>query len=333
MNTSFLRVTENTVIPENLRGGAIAIGNFDGLHIGHLTVLEAALNLARANNRPAIVLTFEPHPRALFQPSAHLARITPAPMKAQIIKALGFDAVIEIPFTHEFSQKSADAFIDDILVAALGAKHVVTGFDFHFGKRRQGGPAFLIDAGEKRGFSVKLVDAVRDKTAEVISSSRIRWALAHRDIALANQLLGYHYRVGAEISHGQKLGRTLGYPTANMEMPLDTPLAEGIYAVRFTRADGTIYDGVASFGRRPTVVEQGAPLLETFLFDFTGDLYGENCCVSVVKYLRGEEKFDGLDPLIAQMKLDEQNAREALKDLKPLSPLDETLTFSGTTSH
>ncbi|WP_375566642.1 bifunctional riboflavin kinase/FAD synthetase [Oceaniradius stylonematis] len=316
-------------LPARLRGATVAIGNFDGVHRGHQAVLEAAGAAAGRDATPLTVLTFEPHPRAVFTPDRAPARITPAPMKAEILDALGFDAVVEMPFTLDFAALTADQFIDDVLVAGFGVRHVVTGFDFHFGAKRQGGPAFLMEAGRNRGFDVILVDAERDTDIHVISSSRIRDELQTGRLDDANRLLGYRYRVRAEVAKGEQLGRTLGYPTANMALPETTPLAHGIYAVRFIRADGTIHDGVASFGRRPTVTENGAPLLETFLFDFHGDLYGETCTVCLVAFQRGEEKFDDLDTLVAQMTRDEASARQTLATVEPLSPLDATLTFGG----
>ncbi|MEO0919235.1 MAG: bifunctional riboflavin kinase/FAD synthetase [Pseudomonadota bacterium] len=314
-------------LPNTLRGGVVAIGNFDGVHLGHQAVLAQAINAETLG--PRIALTFEPHPRQFFQPDVLLPRITPADQKAHLLAAMGFDAVVEQPFTKDFSTLTAEEFVTDILIKGFGSKHVVTGFDFHFGTKRSGGPAFMLDAGKRHVFEVTLVDAFRDDQAEVISSSRIRNALLSGNLDMANCLLGYRHRVTAEISAGKQLGRTLGYPTANMALPEGTPLAHGIYAVRFHRADGSVHDGVASFGRRPTVDEDGAPLLETFVFDFDGDLYGELCTVSFVAYLRGEEKFDGLDALVAQMDRDSQNARQILALLQPLSSLDNKLTFSG----
>lgn len=321
----FLRIHRLDELPENLRGGVVAIGNFDGVHRGHQSVLSVALDTARKKGMPSLVLTFEPHPRSFFQPDVKLPRITTAELKADVIRTLGFDGVVEVPFTEEFSQLSADAFVDTILVSQLSAQCVVTGFDFHFGKGRQGGPAFLMDAGLQRGFSVELVDAFRDKKTEVVSSSRIREALSGGKLDVANELLGYRFRVRSTVIEGKQLGRTLGYPTANMALPPQTPLSHGIYAVRFQREDGSIHNGVASFGRRPTVTEDGNPLLETFVFDFRDDLYDEVCTVALVKYLRDEEKFDGLEPLVAQMKIDEKNARVALAGLEPLSALDRML--------
>lgn len=327
MTGSLERIGDLSGLPARLRGGVVAIGNFDGVHRGHQVVLERALDEARQISAPALVLTFDPHPREVFQPGSQLFRLTPNDMKARLISALGFDAIVELPFNRDFAAQSAEEFVDRILVSGLGIKHVVTGFDFHFGKDRRGGPAFLMASGEAHGFRVSLVDAFRDEGTEVISSSRIRALLEAGDVAQAAGLLGYRYTVAAPVSHGKQLGRTLGYPTANMALPAANGLRHGIYAVRLRRADGSIHDGVASFGRRPTVDVDGEPLLETFVFDFSGDLYGETCHVSFFGWLRGEEKFDGLDPLLAQIRRDEAEARALLAGVKPLSALDGVIAF------
>lgn len=253
--------------------------------------------------------------------------LTPPPMKARLLSLLGFAALVEQPFTRDFASLSAEAFVTDVLERTLGITHAVTGFDFHFGKDRQGGPAYLMAAGERHGFGVTLVDAFRDEGAEVVSSSRIRALICDGEVAEAAGLLGYRFTVESAVVGGQQLGRTLGFPTANMRLPAQATLREGIYAVRFRRADGTLHDGVASFGRRPTVDDNGAPLLETFVFDFSGDLYGETCQVSFFGFLRSEIKFDGLDALVVQMKRDEAEARALLAGVKPLSPLDASIAF------
>ncbi|WCJ62981.1 bifunctional riboflavin kinase/FAD synthetase [Agrobacterium tumefaciens] len=325
--TVFHRNEKKEPLPEALRGGVIAIGNFDGVHRGHRAVLDRALELAEARGVPALVLTFEPHPRSVFRPDTPVFRLTPAPLKARILEAIGFRSVIEYPFDREFSQRSADEFVQSILVDWLGASAVVTGFDFHFGKGREGGPAFLMAAGKRHGFDVTLVDAFRDEGSDVVSSSRIRSLLCEGDVAGAAGLLGYRFTVESEVIGGQKLGRTLGYPTANMALAPETELKAGIYAVRFRRPDGSIHDGVASFGYRPTVTENGAALLETFMFDFSGDLYGEVCSVSFFGHLRDELKFDGLDPLVAQIRRDEEEARAMLSGVRPLSQLDAKIAF------
>lgn len=317
---------------DELKGGVVAIGNFDGVHRGHQAVLAQAIEAARQTGVSASVLTFEPHPRTVFRPGNPVYRLTPASMKAALLGHLGFDAVVEHPFDKAFSAQSAEAFVQDILCDCLDVRHVVTGFDFHFGKNREGDPDFLTRAGGRHGFGVTLVEAYRDENAQVVSSSRVRDALAEGEVGEASALLGYRHAVTSSVLHGQKLGRKLGYPTANMALPPETELKPGIYAVRFRRANGVVHDGVASFGRRPTVADDDAALLlESYLFDFRGDLYGETCTVSLVSYLRGEEKFDGLDPLVAQMQIDEVEARAVLAEIQPLSPLDAAMTFETVT--
>ncbi|MBX3572499.1 MAG: bifunctional riboflavin kinase/FAD synthetase [Mesorhizobium sp.] len=323
----FARIADLSRFPERLQGGVVAIGNFDGVHRGHQVVLSRALDEARAIGAPALALTFEPHPRQFFRPDAPLFRLTPADLKARLIEALGFDAVVELPFTAGFAAQSAEEFVDRILIEGLGIRHVVTGFDFHFGKDRKGGPAFLMEAGRAKGFQVSLLDAFRDEGAEVISSSRIRELLCKGDVAQSAGLLGYRYTVEGVVSRGKQLGRTLGYPTANKALADDNGLRHGIYAVRLRDASGTLHDGVASFGRRPTVDDAGAPLLETFVFDFSGDLYGQTCTVSFFGFLRGEEKFASLDDLVVQMKRDEEEARTLLAGVRPLGPLDSLVAF------
>jgi riboflavin kinase/FMN adenylyltransferase len=327
MSGSFQHITGSARIDGSLRGGVAAIGNFDGVHRGHQAVLDRALEEAQRRGTPALALTFEPHPRKVFRPEVPLFILTPPAMKAKLLSELGFAAMVEQSFTREFAGHSAESFVSDVLEGRLGISHAVTGFDFHFGKDRQGGPAFLMESGERHGFGVSLVDAFRDEGAEIVSSSRIRTLLEQGNVSEAAGLLGYRFTVQAEVAGGQKLGRTLGFPTANMALPADVALRHGIYAVRFRRQDGSMHDGVASFGRRPTVDDNGAPLLETFVFDFSGDLYGETCRVSFFGFLRGEDKFDGLDPLVAQMKRDDAEARALLAGVRPLSDLDARIAF------
>ncbi|PDQ18609.1 bifunctional riboflavin kinase/FMN adenylyltransferase [Mesorhizobium sanjuanii] len=327
MTEAFERISATSPLPPGLRGGVVAIGNFDGVHRGHQAVLDRALAEARRRGVPALVLSFEPHPRKVFRPDIPLFVLTPPPMKARLLSLLGFAALVEQPFTRDFASLSAEAFVTDVLDRNLGISHAVTGFDFHFGKDRQGGPAYLMAAGERHGFGVTLVDAFRDEGAEVVSSSRIRALLSEGAVTEVAGLLGYRFTVESEVIGGQQLGRTLGFPTANMKLSPEVALREGIYAVRFRRADGSLHDGVASFGRRPTVDDNGAPLLETFVFDFSGDLYGEICAVSFFGFLRPEVKFDGLDALVAQMKRDEAEARALLAGVSPLSDLDSAIAF------
>ncbi len=317
------------MLPAGLRGGVVAIGNFDGVHRGHQAVLAKTLQLAKERGRPAIVLTFEPHPRSFFNPAQPVDRLTDAQEKAAILGLLGFDAVVEQAFDKAFSSLTAQQFIERVLLERLGASEVITGVDFHFGAKRQGNPEFLLQAGEKYGFGVSLIEPFTDEGGAIVSSSRIRACLAEGDVVQAAGLLGYRYTLASRVIKGKQLGRTLGFPTANMALPEQTGLKHGIYAVRFRSADGSVYDGVASFGRRPTVDSDGSALLETFIFDFSGNLYDEFCAVSFFAYLRGEEKFDSLDALMVQMREDEAEARAVLASVKPLSLLDSHLTFSG----
>ncbi|MCQ8782059.1 bifunctional riboflavin kinase/FAD synthetase [Mangrovibrevibacter kandeliae] len=321
------RLTSVSALPPELRGAVVAIGNFDGVHRGHQAVLERADEIARREGRPLVCLTFEPHPRTVFRPQDPVPRLTPAPMKARLLAALGFEAVIEQPFSRDFAGLSADSFLGDILVGGLGLMHVVVGFDFHYGARRAGTPALLREAGARLGFGVTCVEAFTDEGGETVSSSRIRAHLAAGEVAEAAGLLGYRWTVEAEVTGGQRLGRTLGYPTANMRLHEEATLGHGIYAVRFRRADGRLHDGVASYGRRPTF-DNGAPLFETHLFDFSGDLYGETAEVSLFGFLRPEEKFDGAEALVRQMDRDAEAARALLAAVRPLSALDDTIAFA-----
>ncbi|MGI9402032.1 MAG: bifunctional riboflavin kinase/FAD synthetase [Rhizobiaceae bacterium] len=304
------------VLPEHLKGGVVAIGNFDGVHLGHRAVLDRALAIAGREQAPSVVLTFEPHPRTLFRPDKPVFRLTPAPLKANIMRDLGFDAVVEQTFDHEFSQMFAADFVEKLLGESLGARHVVTGHDFHFGRGRQGTPKFLADHATSGGMEVTLVEPFLDDDGEIISSTRIRDALARGDIELANRLSGRSWFVRGSVVAGKQLGRTLGYPTANMLLPAEARLYQGIYAVRVRLANGGVHDGVASFGRRPTF-DNGEILLETYLFDFSDDIYGMEIEVEFHKFLRSEEKFDSAEDLVAQMDRDCVDAKTVLDKSQP----------------
>ncbi|MCZ2203283.1 bifunctional riboflavin kinase/FAD synthetase [Bartonella sp. A05] len=334
--SGFLRLQGYDVLPSAWRGAVLAIGNFDGVHRGHQIVLQKALDCARIKNKPALVLTFEPHPRSFFQPSTPVDRLTDASGKAEIFEILGFNGVVEQPFDALFASLSADEFINVILKQAFDVSTVVTGSNFHFGYQKSGNAHFLCQRGKEYGFEVIQIPSLCiPQSAQVlqdltISSSFIRQLLSQGQVEKAAHLLGYHYRVRSDIIHGEKLGRLLGFPTANQVLPYQTGLAHGVYAVRLRRANGSLHDGVASFGCRPTVVVNGAPLLETYVFDFNDDLYGESCTVSFLQFLRGQEKFDGLESLIRQMRCDEEATRKILTTTQPLSFLDSLLTFKNT---
>lgn len=306
-------------VPAALTGGTVAIGNFDGVHRGHQSVLSAALE----GPGPALALTFEPHPRAFFG-GKPIFRLTPAEEKARLVTAFGLAASVVAPFDGALAALTADAFVEEVLVRRLKVRHVAVGHDFKFGAKRSGSAETLAEAGRRNGFGVTIVDAYADGDT-VISSSRIRTLLAEGDVVAAGALLGYRYQVRGEVRHGEKRGRTLGYPTANLALAPENELRHGIYAVRAEVA-GQWHDGVASFGRRPTF-DNGAPLLETFIFDYSGDLYGTPLTVTLVAFLRPELKFDSLEALVTQMDQDSIDARMALAGLAPLSPLDRAVNF------
>ena len=315
------RITGNGPIREALRGGVVAIGNFDGVHRGHRTVLDAALVRARTEERPALVLTFEPHPRELFT-GQRVPRLTPPRERALVLGLVGFDAVIEQPFDRALAALDPDAFVERILDGRLGASHVVVGHDFRYGAQRAGDAGTL----RERVGGLDVVEPHRGTDGAIVSSSAIREALAEGEVGHAGEALGRRWRVSGEVLHGRKVGRTIGYPTANMALDAPDMLAHGIYAVRLRRADGTLHDGVASHGRRPTF-DDGAPLLETHLFDFSGDLYGESVHVSLFGRLRGEERFDSVEALVAQMDRDSLAARAMLREAEPLGAIDRALSF------
>lgn len=296
-------------LPVALQRPVVAIGNFDGVHRGHQAVARAACEMGARMGRPALALTFEPHPRSVFQPSQVLFRLTPAEQKAICLARAGLDGVIILPFDAALAAHSADAFVDDILVRGLDVSGAVVGFDFHFGRGRGGSPDFLRQAGAARGFEVEVVDPMLDE-GDPISSSAIRAALAAGQVGHAAHMLGRPWSVRAQVIHGEKRGRTLGYPTANLALAPGVLLAFGIYAVRVWMG-GAVRDGVASYGRRPTF-DDGAPLLEVHLFDYRGDLYGQTLDVAFHGYIRPEMKFEHLDALVARMDQDSIAAKAIL---------------------
>ncbi|SCY87480.1 bifunctional riboflavin kinase/FAD synthetase [Microvirga guangxiensis] len=303
--SSFAVCRDGEPVPGNMKGAVAAIGNFDGVHRGHRHLIDMALK----SGKPAAVLTFEPHPRSFFQPDKPLFRITPEPVKLEIFARLGLAGTFVRCFDRTLAALDAEAFVG-LLAKDLELSGVVIGHDFHFGRGREGNPERMRELCDRFGLKCLIAPAVVEG-AEPISSSAIRVALEAGDIAAANKLLGYRWFVRAEVRHGDKRGRELGYPTANMRLPDDCRLRHGIYAVR-AAVDGIPVDGVASFGRRPTF-DNGAPLLETHLFDFKGDLYGKTLDVEFVGWIRGEERFDGIETLIAQMDRDSDEAKLMLK--------------------
>ncbi|RUM20499.1 bifunctional riboflavin kinase/FAD synthetase [Rhizobium vallis] len=294
-----------------LTGNVIALGNFDGVHRGHQALLQAAHDLAIDMRLQYYVACFSPHPKHILQPSEGFFELSSLPQKEEHFQQLGAAGTLALPFDAAVSRMSPREFCD-WLWETTKPRAITVGCDFHFGNRRAGGPAYLRDYGQRAGTLVKLIDPSRDREGEAFTSEQARTALSLGDIDRASDLLGYRYRVEAKVIHGAKLGRTLGFPTANMELARGSKLCAGIYAVKFKDGAGREHDGVASFGRRPTVTADGLSLLETYVFSYSGDLYGQTCTVTFVKYLRPELKFDGLPALVAQMKRDEADARVAL---------------------
>ncbi len=292
-----------------MRRAVYAIGNFDGVHRGHGAVLRLARDLARELGAPSAALTFEPHPADYFAGRSIVFRLTPFAEKAAALAECGLDGVVSLTFDAELAGLSAQDFVEETLKRRLDVSAVVVGADFHFGKGRSGSPSFLREAGERYGFKVVIAEKV-EADGEAISSTGVRRLLEHGDVAAAAAMLGRPYRVSGEVVGGQKLGRTLGVPTANIRLAPSNRLAFGVYAVRAHLGERRL-DGVASFGVRPTV-DDGAPLLETYLFDFNEDIYGRALSVDFVARIRPELKFGGLEELKAAMQADMAAARAIL---------------------
>ncbi len=308
--------------PGALRGAVVAIGNFDGVHGGHRAVIAAALNRGRALGRPAAALTFEPHPRRFFRPDEPMFRLTDERAKLRLLATTGLNGAIVLTFDGSLAAASAEDFVAAILVKRLAVSGVAIGFDFHFGAERKGSPDFLAAQGRKHGFDVDIVPRF-ENGGRPVRSGPIRTALAAGDVAEAADLLGYPWFVTGDVRHGEKRGRELGFPTANLTLDPACGLRHGIYAVRIgigTRR----YDGVANFGRRP-MFDIGVTLLEVFLFDFSGDLYGQTIDVAFIAWIRPELKFETVEALIQRMQEDTALAHAALARagdaFPPLGPL------------
>jgi riboflavin kinase/FMN adenylyltransferase len=294
---------------EALRGATVAIGNFDGVHRGHKAVIAAALARARVLGKPSAALTFEPHPRAFFNPDEPLFRLTPEAAKLRLLAATGLDGAIVLTFNADLAKLTAEDFVQRVLVDRFAISGAAIGFNFHFGANRAGSPDFLQAEGKRHGFAVDIVPPLLDG-GRPVSSGPIRAALAAGRLDDAAEFLGYPWFVSGTVIHGDKRGRELGFPTANLRLDPACALRHGIYAVR-TAIAGRRYDGVASFGRRP-MFDSGAVLLEIFLFDFADDLYGANIDVAFIAWLRDEAMFASAKDLMRQMTEDSRLAREAL---------------------
>lgn len=303
-------------LPADLRGAAVAIGNFDGLHLGHREVIEEAGRIGRSAEIPWAVLTLEPHPRSLFEPDAPPFRLTPAPMKVRLIEQLGPEMLVIVPFDAAFSRTQPRTFVERVLVHGLGARHVVCGHDFAFGHGRKGTPELLLWLGDEFDFGFTCVQEVKDLDGEPYSSTRIRDYLRHGRPGDAARLLGRPFEIEGEVTKGDQRGHTLGFPTANVGLGEYLRPANGVYAARARWRDGgneVVRPGVANLGVRPTFGGGAEPLLEVHLFGFAGDLYGRTLAVQLIDYLRPEKKFDGLEHLRAQIAEDCARARRILE--------------------
>lgn len=295
-------------VPETARGFSVALGNFDGVHAGHRAVIEGAVS----GEGPLGIATFEPPPRAFFRPDDPPFRIyRPARRNARLAE-LGAKAIFELPFNADMAAMTDEAFARDVLKDGIGAAHVTVGFDFRFGRGRMGDAARLSSLGRALGFGVTIIEKIEALGAKA-SSTAIREALIAGAPEKAAEILGHDWVVDGVVEHGEKRGRTIGFPTANLHLGELIHPRHGVYAVRVRLADETDWrDGVANFGRTPTTGIRD-PLLETFIFDFEGDLYGQQVEVALVQYLRPELKFDDLDEMVVQMNVDVTNAKSVLR--------------------
>ncbi len=302
-------VTDWREVPADLRGASVALGNFDGVHRGHATVIRA-LHAARPD-APLAVLTFEPHPRELFRPDDPPFRLTLLPAKAEALARLGVAIVYAVTFDRTFSTMPAEAFVEDVLHAGIGARHLACGPDFAFGHRRGGDTAFLAGRAEALGIGLTIVPPLGDAEGP-ISSSRIRRHLQEGYPEHAAAALGRPWSIRGVVAHGDARGRTIGFPTANIALGRHLEPARGVYAVTARLPDGAEVNGVANLGRRPTVAEGAISRLEVHLFDWSGDLYGAELDVSLRAFLRAEQRFASFDELRAQIVRDAGRARAIL---------------------
>ncbi|WP_077145186.1 bifunctional riboflavin kinase/FAD synthetase [Sphingopyxis sp. KK2] len=308
-----IRLDGHQRIAGDLRGGVIALGNFDGFHAGHQAVVGRAVRHAQDEGRPAIVATFDPHPVRFFKPDAAPFRLTTLDQRQELFAAAGADAMLVLPFDAALAGTSAEDFITELLLGRYGAKGVVTGADFVFGKGRGGDVVTLADHARRLGFFTEMVAPV-DADDAVISSSRIREALQAGDCATAAHLLTRPFTVRGIVQHGDKNGRLLGFPTANIDMGNYLRPRYGIYAVTGRLPDGRMLKGAANLGIRPSF-DPPKELLEPHFFDFAEDLYGQEIDVAFHAFIRPEAKFDGMDSLMAQIAVDCDEAKALLTDI------------------
>jgi len=304
--------------PAETRGAVLAIGNFDGVHRGHQALLHRACEIARARGSKAGVMVFEPHPRAFFQPDRPFFELTPLPRKLRLMELFGLDIAAVVRFDAELASLTAEQFVEQVLVQGLQISHAVAGYNFFFGKGRGGNPAVLEDSGAEAGIGVDIVEAVGG-AGETFSSTRARESLAEGDPRGAAEVLGYWWRVVGEVTGGAGRGRGLGFPTANITLADSQVLRHGIYAVR-VHVDGAIRHGAAYLGTRPTF-DDGPAVLETFLLDYDGDLYGKTLEVEFIAYIRDDARFPDADSLIDQMRIDCEKSGQVLAEIEADDPM------------
>ena len=312
-------------VPEAAHGGVVAIGNFDGVHRGHQTLLACAAEEGARLGCPWGVMSFEPHPRSFFRPDEPVFRLTPAALKARLVAALGSSFMAVLDFDKALSELSPEEFVRLHLVERLGVRHVVMGYDFHFGKGRKGSPATMTELGAKFGFGVTIVEQVTDEGDQhsPFSSSAIRQALRHGHVSAAARDLGYHWTVLGEVVKGDQRGRTIGFPTLNIVLDKGADPFRGIYAVRVRDAlqqGAEVWAGAGYFGDRPTF-DTGRTFLEVYLIGFSGDLYGRQLFVEFIDLIRGDRRFASIDELVSQMKSDCDDAVKRLAAAKADDPV------------
>ncbi|NNF77722.1 MAG: bifunctional riboflavin kinase/FAD synthetase [Rhizobiales bacterium] len=315
-------IAGNGPVADEYRGGVIAVGNFDGMHRGHQKVLALAAEQAKTLSAPLGVMTFEPHPRTFFRPDQPLFRLTPLDLKSDLMHAAGADYVFALDFNADLAGQEAEDFIRSELHKRLGARHVVTGYDFHFGKGRKGSPDLIASMGTDLGFGATVVEQVTDDDGLApFSSSAIREALRRGEVRQAAEQLGYWWCVRGPVVKGDQRGRTIGFPTVNIEMNNDGHPANGIYACRVRCTEtGQTWNGAGYVGDRPTFDRKGV-VLEVHLLDFEGDLYGRNLSVQFNGYIRPDHRYEGVEKLVAQMTADCEQISAQLAGLEAHDPI------------
>jgi riboflavin kinase/FMN adenylyltransferase len=312
-------------VPQHVKGGSLAIGTFDGVHRGHRAVLGAAKAKAGSDGAlPVGAMIFEPHPRMYFQPQKPLFRLTPLPRKLQLLSECGLDFAAVIPFDKTLAELPAGEFIRQVLVDGFAIRYASVGYNFFFGKGRGGNPSLLVGQGCIHGFGVTVVEAQGDD-CDMFSSTRVRELLAEGDVSAAAEMLGSWWRISGVIVGGAGRGMIMGYPTANIRLEEGVMLMHGIYAVN-AYLEGQKLQGAAYLGTRPTF-DAGLPLLETFLFDFDGDLYGKTMEIEFIGFIRPDLKFRSMEALVAQMADDCAKAKGILNravDSPPPGTLKQT---------